>query len=110
VQANLDTDVGNLIGGEVVEPVDVVHDTRLVRLSSGKYEQVLEVLVVAKGRRLQDDLLQQLDQLRREIGIQEARHGLRNLGGVRRLGNGGRDDLVNHGTAVQVVFAEDKHP
>ncbi len=88
VQADLDAHARDLLGVVAVEAVDVVHDAGLVGLGGGEDEQVLQVLVVAEGRRLQHDLLEQLDQLGGQVGVEEARDGLGHLGRVGGLGHG----------------------
>ncbi|GJC99267.1 hypothetical protein ColKHC_08093 [Colletotrichum higginsianum] len=110
VKTDFDTSGRNVGSAEVVQAVDVVHNLTLVCLGSGEEKQVLEVGVVAERRRLQDDLLEQLNELEREIGGKEGGDSLGDLGRVGGLGNGGGSHLVDHGTAVDVVFAQDKGP
>ena len=58
VQLRADGDVGDVGHVVVVEPVDVVHDARLVGLDGGQDEQFLQVIVLALGAALQYDLLE----------------------------------------------------
>ena len=92
---------------KVVEPRDVVRDARLVRLDGGDNEQVLQV-VVARERRVghQDDLLEQLDQLRLQPGGHERldRHG--DLLRVAALGQRGRNHLVDQRPSTLGPFGQ----
>ena len=82
--------VGNVVVGELV---DVAHDLALVGTNRGKHQQVLQVLVLAERRRLQDDLLEQLNQLDRKVCRQERLDGDRNIVRICAFRNGGCDDL-----------------
>ena len=72
VQAVFRSNLGNLADVVVLELVDVANDLALVCADRGKHQQVLEILVVAERRRLQDDLLKKLNELNREVRRQES--------------------------------------
>ncbi len=63
VQAVVDRDLGNLVRIVVLELVNVADHLTLVRTDGSEHEQVLEVLVLVKRRRFQDNFLEQLDEL-----------------------------------------------
>ena len=52
VQPVLDRDLGDLCNVVVLELIDVADDLALVRADRSEHEQVLQVAVVAEGRRL----------------------------------------------------------
>ncbi|PNY29194.1 Uncharacterized protein TCAP_00893 [Tolypocladium capitatum] len=101
---------GNLVGAVSVQLVDVVHHTRLVCLGGGEQEQVLQVLVVTEGRRLQNNLLEELNKLQRQVVLEEGGDRNGDLGRVGGLGNGRGVDLIHNRAAVDVVLAENKSP
>lgn len=67
VQAVVDRDLGNLVRIVVLQLVNVADHFTLVSTDGSEHEEVLEVLVLIKWRRLQDNLLEQLDELDGEI-------------------------------------------
>jgi hypothetical protein len=77
----------------VLELVDVPDDLALVRADRREQKQVLQVLVVAERRWLDDDLLEQLDELDRHVGGQEGFDGDRHIVRVGALRNGRGHDL-----------------
>lgn len=58
VQSVLGSDLRNLGDIVVLQLVDVTDDLPLVRADGSKEHEVLEIAVVAKGRGLDDDLLE----------------------------------------------------
>ena len=110
VQAMLNRDPGDLGGVVVLELVDVANDLALVRADGCQHQQVLEVAVVAERRWLQDDLLQQLDELERQVSSQECLDSDRDIVGVGALGQRRCHDLVDELTTVHVVGTEDLGP
>lgn len=93
IESLLRRDRGNLVDVEALDLVDVAHDLALVGADRGEEEELLEVAVVAERGRLEDDLLEELDELSREVGREEGLDGDGDILGVGRLGNGSRDDL-----------------
>ena len=77
----------------VLELVDIADDLAFVSADGSQHQQVLQVLVVAKRRRLQDDFLEQLNELDRQVSRQERLDCDGNVIRIRRLGDGCRDDL-----------------
>ncbi|CAI6082879.1 unnamed protein product [Clonostachys chloroleuca] len=110
MESHFNTGCSNVISVVVVELVDVVHDASLVSLGSREEEEILEILVVAEWRGLQNNLLQQLNKFKRKIVLKEGRDGDRYLGWVTSLWNGGSGDLVDNRTTVNVVLAQDESP
>mmetsp|Transcript_7995 Transcript_7995/g.24171 ORF Transcript_7995/g.24171 Transcript_7995/m.24171 type:complete len:363 (-) Transcript_7995:2284-3372(-) len=103
--------LGDLRTIVIVQPVDVIHDTGLVSLDRSKDEQVLQVAVLAEVRGLvQHDLLQQLDQLVWKIRSDEGLDGRRDVLGIRRLRQGGADNLVDDLTPVLVLRVQHHAP
>mmetsp|Transcript_31185 Transcript_31185/g.87443 ORF Transcript_31185/g.87443 Transcript_31185/m.87443 type:complete len:318 (-) Transcript_31185:2509-3462(-) len=95
---------------ERVQARDVVHDARLVRLDRREDQEVLQVGVAAEGRVLQNDLLQQLDQLVRQLRGHEGFHRHRHLLRVLALWERSGHYLVNQRPAVGVVLREHLRP
>lgn len=93
VQAVFGGDLGNFTSIVVLELVDVANDLALISADCGQEEQILQVLVVAEGGGLNDDLLQKFDELNREICLQEGPDGDRNIVGICALGKGSGDEL-----------------
>lgn len=62
--------------------VDVSDHLSLVCADGGKEQEVLEIAVIAEGRGLDDDLLQQFDELQRKVGFEE---GMNSNGDVVRV-------------------------
>jgi hypothetical protein len=110
VETVLDHDGRDLLNVETLDALDVVHDATLVGADGGEHEELLEVGVVGEGGLLEDDLLEKLDELRGKVGGEERLDGDRDVLRVRRLGNGGRDDLVDEGALVEVVVVENLRP
>ena len=103
----LPAELGDGLAVEIVEPVDVVHDLGLVGIGRSDDEQVLQVGVVGELRRaLQDDLLQELDELRGKIRVHERLDG--GAERVRALVFRKRraDDLVDELVLVAVPIVE----
>ena len=110
VQLVADGDLANLRAVERVQPVDVVHHARLVRLDGGEDEQVLQVGVVVERAVLQHDLFQQLDELLRHLRGHERLDGHGHLLRVLALGERGGHHLVDEVAAVRVVVGEHVRP
>ena len=110
VQLGADGDVGDVGHVVVAQPVNVVHHARLVRLDCREDEQVLQVLVVGELGRLQHDLLEQLDQLVREVRRHERLHGRRDDVGVLRLGQRVLHDGVDALPPVLVLLGQHRRP
>jgi len=83
VQPMLGSDLRDLGGIIILQLVDVSDDFTLVCTDGSKEQEVLKIAVVAEGRGLDDDLLQQLDELQREICFQE---GMNRNGDIVRVG------------------------
>ena len=110
VESLLDSDPGDLVRIVVLELADVSDDFPLVGSNGGEEEEVLESSVVRERRRLEDDLLQELDQLGRKIVVDEGLDGDRDVVGIGGFGDSGGDDLVDELTSVDVVGDEDLSP
>ena len=93
MQTMLDGNVGDLDDIEAVQLVDVVHDAALVGANGGQEEQLLQVAIVAEGGRLEDDLLEELDQLLRQVSREEGLDGDRDVFRICRFGDCDSDDL-----------------
>ena len=106
----VNSDLRNLSDIVVLELVDVPNDLALVSANGSEHEQVLEVLVVAERRRLNDNLLEDLNELDRKVSCDESLDGHRDIIRVGALGKGSRDDLVNKLTAMDVVRNENHGP
>lgn len=70
------SDVGCVV---VVQTIDVLHDACTIGLDSCKNQQILEITMIAEYTAVQNDLLQELDQLVRQIGSHECFHRHRNI-------------------------------
>ena len=89
-------------------PRDTAGKNALIKFDnalSKKYEKQLENFSEEELRKLEE-----LNELCRKIGSEEASDRLRDLGGISRLGHCGGNDLVNHGAAVKIVLTEHKGP
>ena len=93
-QAMLRRNPRNLVDVVVLELVDVADDLALVGADGGEQEQVLQVAVVAEGRRLYDDLLQELDKLDREVSCNKCFHSDRDIIRIGAFRDRSRNDLL----------------
>lgn len=93
VKPMLDRNFRNLGNIIVLELIDVVHDFALVCTYSRKHQEVLQILVIAERRRFKNDLLEQLNELDRQIGGNESLDGDRDIIWISALWKCGRDDL-----------------
>jgi len=89
----LDGNACNFCDIVVSEFLNVAEDFALVRTDRSEQEEVLEVFVLAEGRGLEDDLLQEFDEFNGKVGRQERLDGDRYIVCICRLGHGSRDDL-----------------
>lgn len=110
VQALLDSDPGDLLRIVVLELVNVSNDLALVRSDSGEKKKVLQRSVVREGGGLENDLLEKLDKLGREIVLDESLDGDRDIIGIGALGDSGSDDLVDKLSSVDVIGNEHLGP
>ncbi len=110
VETVVGSDLGNLLNVVAIKTVDVVHDLALVGADGSKEQQVLQAAVVAECRWLQDDLLEQLDELVRQVGSHEGLDGSRDIVGVGRFGDGSRSHLLDKLAAVNVVRGKHLRP
>ena len=110
VQLAAHSDVAHRGAIEVVQPVDVVRHAARVRLDGRQDEQVLQVRVVAKRAVLQHDLLQQLDQLVRQVRRHERLDRHAHLLRVLALWQRGGHNLVDQLLAARVVRAQHVRP
>ena len=92
----------------VLELVDVVDNLALVRTDRCQQHQVLEVAVLAEGRGLNDDLLQELDELDGQVSREECLDSDRDIVGVRALWDGSgsnlHKDTVSYIDDVEAAF------
>ena len=95
---------------DVVELGDIVLHPFLVGLDSGHDQQGLEVLLALELARLQDDLVQQLDQIVRQVGIQEHLHAQGHLVGLLAFGQDLADEVVDEFSALLRVFLQHASP
>lgn len=93
VQTMLHGNTCNFRDVVVSELLDVTNDLALVRTDCSEQEEVLEVLVLAEGRGLEDNLFQEFDEFDRKVGSQERLDGDRYVVRICRLRHGSRDDL-----------------
>ena len=71
VQASLGCNSCDLVHVISIQAVDVAHNLALVRTDGSEEKEVLQALVVAEWRRLNDDLLQKFDELDGQIVLHE---------------------------------------
>ncbi|RUS20584.1 hypothetical protein BC937DRAFT_94892 [Endogone sp. FLAS-F59071] len=81
-----DGDVGDIRSIVIIEAINIVHHSRLIGLDRGEDEKVLENPVITKRRVLQDDLLQKLNQLIRQVSRHERFNGDGHVLGIYGLG------------------------
>ena len=93
IQAVLGGNLRNLTDVVVFEFVDIVNDLALVRPDCRQHEEILEVLIIREWRWLEDDLLQQFNELNRQISRNESLDGHGDVIGVGALGQSSGDDL-----------------
>jgi len=75
IQPVLGSDLWDLGGIVILQFVDVADDLPFVRTDSGEKQEVLEVAVVAEGRRFDDDLFQQFDEFKGKVSLDEGMDG-----------------------------------
>jgi len=111
-QSMLGSDLRDLCGIVVLQLVDVSDNLSLVRTDSGKEHEVLEIAVVAEGRGLDDDLLEQFDKLQRKVGFEEGMDGDGNIVRVSTLWQDGGNNLqdASQSTPGQCVGDEQVSP
>ena len=97
VQSMLGSDLRDFGGVVILQLVDVSNDLTLVCTDGGKEQEVLQIAVVAEGRGLDNDLLQQLDEFQREICFEE---GMDCNGDIVRVGAFWQDSGNNLWTRV----------
>jgi len=100
VQPMLGSDLRDLSGIVVLQLVDVSDDLALVCTDGSKKQEVLEVAVVAEGRRLDDNLLEQFDELQRKIGFEECVDGDGDIVRVSTLRQDSGNDLWDVGQST----------
>ena len=61
----------NLTGIVVLQLTNITHNLTLVGTNGGEQQEILKILVFAKGRRLDDNFLQKFNELNREVGLEE---------------------------------------
>lgn len=110
VQTLLDGDPRDLLGVVVLKLVDVPNNLALVGSDGRQEQKVLERPVVRERRGLEDNFLEQLHQLGREVVVDKGLDGDGDVIGVSRLRHGGRDDLVDELSSVDVVRDEHLRP
>lgn len=93
VKSMFDRNAGDFLDVESFDLFDVRHDLAFVGSDGGEEEELLEVGVVAKGGGFEDDLLEQFDELRREVSREECLDGDGDVLGIGRLGDGSSNDL-----------------
>src|SRR5258708_1361246 len=93
VQAVLDSDACNFRDVVVGKLLDVADDFALVRADGSEQEEVLEVLVLAEGRGLENNLFQDLNEFNGKVSGQERFDGDRYIICIRRLRHSSRDNL-----------------
>jgi hypothetical protein len=108
--ADFDALFGNIFRGVVLQLVDVVHHPSSVRLGGCQHEQVLERGVVAECGRLENDLLEQLNQLGGHIVCDEGLDGEGDTVWVSRFRHCSGSDLINQGATMHVVLVQNKVP
>ena len=110
VETVLNGDPGNLSDIVVLQLVDITNYLALVRTNGSQHHEVLQVLVVAEWRGLQNDLLEQFDKLDGQVGRQEGLDGDRDIIGVSAFRDGSSNNLVNQRTTVHVIGTKDLGP
>mmetsp|Transcript_20370 Transcript_20370/g.72036 ORF Transcript_20370/g.72036 Transcript_20370/m.72036 type:complete len:1359 (-) Transcript_20370:1324-5400(-) len=109
-------DLGDLGPVEVVEALDVLHSAALLRvlavaaLDGRQDQQVLQVLVLGEVAALQHQLLEQRQQLVRQVRLHERLDRVRHHLGVLRLRQRRAAHLVDHAAAVRVVRRQHTRP
>mmetsp|Transcript_49882 Transcript_49882/g.106893 ORF Transcript_49882/g.106893 Transcript_49882/m.106893 type:complete len:672 (-) Transcript_49882:2191-4206(-) len=104
-------DLGDLRAIVVVEAVDVVHDPRLVGLDGRKNEEVLQVAILAEVRGfVKDHLLEEPDELVREVCADESLHSGGDLVCAGGLGQGGAHHLVDDVALVLALRVQHQRP
>jgi hypothetical protein len=93
VELMLDGDRCDLVDIEALDLLNVSHHFALVGPNGSKEEELLEVAVVAEGRWLEDDLLEELDELDRQVGRQKRLDSDRHVLRVLRLRDSRGNDL-----------------
>ena len=99
IQAVLDSDPRDFHRVVVLKLVNVANDFAFVRANSCQHEQVLEIAVVTKRRRLDNKF--------RKVGRQESFDCNGHIVRVGVLGQRGRDDLIDELTAIHIITAND---
>ena len=79
IQAMFGCDLGDITGIVVLQLVDVTDDLPFVCPDGRQQQEILKVLVVTEGRRLDDYLLEQFDELQGEVGFDEGMDGNRDV-------------------------------
>jgi hypothetical protein len=94
----------------VIKSVDVVHHTPSLRADSSQNQEVLEISVSSEVRVVEDDTLEEVNELARELGFDEGADGSGDLIDILNLGESSLDDLVDDLLAVLVLSVQDLSP
>lgn len=106
VQAVLGGNLCNVGSIVVLQLVDVTDDLALIGADCSKEEKILQVLVVAEGGWLDNDLLKQLNELNREVGGDECPDGDGNIVWVSGLGNSSGRNLIGRKIDAQQMSGD----
>ena len=93
IQPMLGSNLWDLGGIVVLQFVDVADDLAFVCTDGSEKQEVLEVAVVAEGRRLDDDLFQQFDEFKRKVSFDERMDGNGDIVWVGTLWQDGGNNL-----------------
>src|SRR5579859_388716 len=107
VETRVDGNVGDFRIIVVVQLLDIFADTSTVSLDCGENQEILQVLIFAEWRWFEDDLLEQFNQLIRQIGIQECLYSDRDIIGIRAFGNCGSSDLELENNREEVYLIDE---
>jgi len=93
VETMLNSNFGNVSDFVVLKLVDVSNDFAFISTNCCEKEEVLEVFVVAEWRRLDDNLLQELNKFNRKIGLEKSLDSHGDIIGVSTFWKGCSDNL-----------------
>ena len=110
MQTGFSSNPSDLVNIVSVESVDVAHNLALVGTDGGQEEKVLQALVIAEWRRLDDNLFQEFNQLVGQIVLHESLDSNRNVVGTSAFGDSDSYDLVDQRSPMYTVGFEDLVP
>jgi hypothetical protein len=102
--------LGELLTVIVIKSVDVVHDSALISLDGCQNQQVLKVSVVGESGVVENDSLEELDELVRELGSHESLDCAGDLISVLGFWKSCGNNLINDLLSVLVLWWENLTP